>query len=74
MYIRRSEGVLDVLCTFNLRPVSTGTSASVLMRLYDSPVKHQPHNIVKHTQTICRLLATNCLSLTILRSWRLILS
>ena len=24
MYIRRSEDVLDVLCTFNLRPVSTG--------------------------------------------------
>ena len=23
-YIRRSEDVLDVLCTFNLRPVSTG--------------------------------------------------
>ena len=26
------------------------------------PVKHQPHKKVKHTQTICRLLPTNCLS------------
>ena len=24
MYIRRSEDVLNVLCTFDLRPVSTG--------------------------------------------------
>ena len=33
------------------------------MRLYGSPFKRQPYKIVKHTQTICRLLATNCLSL-----------
>ena len=27
------------------------------------PFKRQPHKMVKHTQTICRLLPTNCLSL-----------
>ena len=26
------------------------------------PFKHKPHKIVKHTQTIRRLLPTNCLS------------
>ena len=26
------------------------------------PFKSQPHRMVKHTQTICRLLPTNCLS------------
>ena len=26
------------------------------------PSKCKPHNTVKHTQTICRLLLTNCLS------------
>ena len=30
--------------------------------LKGQPFKRQPHKIVKHTQTICRLLPTNCLS------------
>ena len=28
------------------------------------PFRHQPHNMVKHTQTISRLLPTNCLSVS----------
>ena len=32
---------------------------SVLLKL---TFKRQPHKMVKHTQTICRLLPTNCLS------------
>ena len=35
------------------------------------PFKREPHKIVKHTQTIRRLLPKNCLSVTILLGWRL---
>ena len=34
----------------------------VTLELQSYPFKRQLHKMVKHTQTICRLLPTNCLS------------
>ena len=33
-----------------------------ILKYYLQPFKHQPHKIVKHTQTICRQQPTNCLN------------
>ena len=36
-------------------------SRTEVLRIY-KPFKHQPHKMVKHTQAICRLLSTKCVS------------
>ena len=57
---------LTVIC--NLRTVHIVISLFDVIRKWKHwrkmcwPFKHQPHKMVKHTQTIRRLLPTNCLS------------
>ena len=38
---------------------------------FDLPIKRQSHKMVKQTQTICRQIAVEFLSVTILWDWRL---